>query len=157
MLENGVRPTIFFYNPNIVPREEYARRKAESIRHAASLGLAAVDGDYDHPSWLAHVRGLEDEPERGRRCAACFAMRLAGAARYAHAHGFAVFATTLGASRWKNLSQVNEAGRRAASHCPGLVFWEQDWRKGGLSERRAEVVKAYQFYSQTYCGCEFSI
>ncbi|MDR0757601.1 MAG: epoxyqueuosine reductase QueH, partial [Tannerella sp.] len=155
MLANGLRPTVFYYNPNIFPHGEYARRKAESIRHTASLGVPFVDGDYDRADWLEQVQGLENEPERGRRCPVCFRMRLAETARHAHGHGFSVFATTLASSRWKNLRQIDEAGQYAASRYPGLVFWAQNWRRGGLSERRSELIRKYQFYNQTYCGCEF--
>ena len=76
MTGNGIRPTIFYFNPNIVPLEEYEIRKNESKRHAESLGLTWIDGDYDHEEWLGCVSGLESEPERGRRCEQCFAFRL---------------------------------------------------------------------------------
>jgi predicted adenine nucleotide alpha hydrolase (AANH) superfamily ATPase len=157
MTANGMHPTIFYYNPNIYPYEEYARRKAESIRHTMLLGLPFVDGDYEHARWLAEVCGLESEPERGRRCAVCFALRLVETARTAHERGFTVFATTLAASRWKDLRQIDSAGHSAAARYPGLAFWAQNWRRGGLSERRAELIEEYQFYNQTYCGCEFGI
>jgi predicted adenine nucleotide alpha hydrolase (AANH) superfamily ATPase len=156
MHANGLRPTVFYYNPNIFPREEYERRKAESIRHAESLQLPFVDGDYNHSTWRENVKGFEDEPERGQRCLSCFTMRLIESAHYAHSHGFLVFATTLASSRWKNLEQITEAGQRAAALYPDLIFWTQNWRKDGLSERRRELIKDYQFYNQTYCGCEFS-
>jgi predicted adenine nucleotide alpha hydrolase (AANH) superfamily ATPase len=155
MLANRLRPTVFYFNPNIFPQAEYERRKAESIRHVESLHLPFVDGDYDHASWRGQVRGLEAEPERGARCMACFRMRMAETARYAHEHGFTVFTTTLASSRWKDLRQITGAGRAAADLFPGLAFWAQDWRKGGLSERRNELIKQYGFYNQTYCGCEF--
>ena len=63
----------------------------------------------------------------------------------------------MASSRWKSLEQINEAGKYAVSQYPDVTFWEQNWRKGGLSERRIEIIKAYQFYNQQYCGCEFSI
>ena len=157
LLANGLRPTLFYYNPNIFPREEYDTRKQEAIRFARTQGLDFVDADYDHPAWLHGVQGLEGEPERGRRCLQCFTLRLLATARYAASHGFTVFATTLASSRWKNLDQINEAGRQAAALCPGTVFWEQNWRKGGLQERRNQLLKAYNFYNQLYCGCEFSL
>ena len=157
LLDNGIRPTLFFYNPNIYPREEYERRKAECIRHAERLGLDFVDGDYDHALWQDAVQGLEGEPERGARCLRCFIVRLRVAARYAAAHGFRVLATTLASSRWKNLDQINEAGRTAAGEVEGVTFWEQNWRKGGLQERRRELIAEYRFYNQTYCGCEYSL
>ena len=155
MLENGVRPLVFYFNPNIHPQVEYARRKAENIRLVESLNLSFVDGDYDHMAWREQVRGLENEPERGLRCAVCFEMRLSVAAKYAHAHNFSVFTTTLTSSRWKDLRQIVEAGHKAAAPFPGLTFWEQNWRKGGLSERRNALIRQYGFYNQTYCGCEF--
>lgn len=83
LLDNGVCPTLFFCNPNIYPREEYERRKAECIRHAGRLGLDFVDADYDHDGWVAEMRGLENEPERGARCLRCFTSRLRRTARYA--------------------------------------------------------------------------
>ncbi|MDR1675902.1 MAG: epoxyqueuosine reductase QueH [Tannerella sp.] len=155
MLENGVRPTVFYFNPNICPQAEYERRKAENMHYVESLGLPFVDGDYDHAAWRGRMRGLEREPERGARCMACFRMRLYVAAQYAHAHGFAVFATTLASSRWKDLHQINRAGCEAAASFSGLTFWERNWRKDGLSERRNALIKQYGFYNQTYCGCEF--
>ena len=157
MLENGLRPTLFYYNPNIFPREEYDIRKAEATRFARANGLDIVDGDYDHTRWLQQVSGLEHEPERGGRCLKCFRMRLAETARYAHEHGFSVITTTLASSRWKSLDQINEAGRHAVQAYPDVVWWEQNWRKGGLSERRIAIIKEYGFYNQRYCGCEFSM
>jgi predicted adenine nucleotide alpha hydrolase (AANH) superfamily ATPase len=157
MLANGLHPTVFYFNPNIYPRTEYERRKAESIRYAESLHVPFVDGDYDHAGWLRQVQGLEAEPERGSRCLACFKGRLSVTARYADEHEFTVFTTTLAASRWKNLHQINDAGCQAAALFPGLTFWEQNWRKGGLSDRRNELIKQYRFYNQTYCGCEYSV
>jgi predicted adenine nucleotide alpha hydrolase (AANH) superfamily ATPase len=155
MLENRLHPTVFYFNPNICPQAEYERRKAENIRYVEALGLPFVDGDYDHAAWRGQVQGLEQEPERGARCRVCFGIRLTATAQYAFAHGFRVFATTLASSRWKDLRQITEAGREAAAQFPGLVFWEQNWRKGGLSERRNALVKEHGFYNQTYCGCEF--
>lgn len=157
LLENDIRPTLFYYNPNIFPDEEYEKRKAECLRHTQMLGLDFTDADYEHDKWLCEVSGLESEPERGARCLKCFKIRLAATAGYACEHGFRVFATTLATSRWKSLKQISEAGAYAAALFPGLVFWAQNWRKGGLSERRNELVRLYDFYNQQYCGCEFSM
>ena len=156
MLQHEVRPTIFYFNPNIFPREEYDIRKEESKRHAESLGLQWIDGDYDHERWLEAVRGLEGEPERGSRCLQCFSYRLKVTALQAKALGLQYFTTTLASSRWKSLEQITEAGMRAQTAVPGTVFWAQNWRKGGLQERRNELLRAYNFYNQLYCGCEFS-
>lgn len=169
MLANGIRPTIFYYNPNIYPREEYEIRKNESKRHAESLGIRWIDGDYDHEQWRQGVCGLEGEPERGQRCQQCFILRLKAAAKKAQELGIPYFATTLASSRWKSLDQINQAGLIAQESLksesnlspltphPSPLFWPQNWRKGGLQERRNQLLKEFDFYNQQYCGCEFSI
>lgn len=157
MLAHDVRPTIFYFNPNIWPHEEYEIRKEESKRHATSLGIEWIDGDYNHETWLAAIKGLEGEPERGGRCLQCFRMRLIATAMEAQRRGFTTIATTLATSRWKSLDQIAAAGKMAEEAVSGIHFWAQNWRKGGLQERRNELLKQYQFYNQQYCGCEFSM
>ena len=157
LMKNGVTPVIYYSNPNIYPLEEYLIRKNECTRYADSLGLTIIDDDYCHYEWLAHVKGLENEPERGRRCRRCFEMRLRRTARYAHENGISVVTTTLASSRWKSLEQINAAGQWAVEPYDDVAWWEQNWRKGGLSERRLEIIKQYGFYNQQYCGCEFSM
>lgn len=157
MLENGMRPTIYYYNPNIYPFEEYLVRKNECTRYAQSLGLEIVDEDWNHREWLSCVRGHENEPERGARCLECFRMRLLEAARYAHEHGYDVLTSTLDSSRWKRHDQIVEAGQWAVAQFPGLTFWDRNWRQGGLQERRGQILREQGFYNQQYCGCEFSM
>ena len=157
LMKNGVTPVIYYSNPNIYPLEEYLIRKNECTRYADSLGLTIIDDDYCHDEWLAHVKGLENEPERGRRCRRCFEMRLRRTARYAHENGISVVTTTLASSRWKSLEQINAAGQWAVEPYDDVAWWEQNWRKGGLTERRLEIIKQYGFYNQRYCGCEFSM
>ena len=157
MLANDVRPTIYYYNPNIFPLEEYEIRKNESKRHAESLGLEWIDDDWRHDEWLACVAGLEGEPERGNRCARCFEVRLTAAAKKAVEMGINWFTTTLASSRWKRLDQIENAGHAAEIAVPGAHFWARNWRKGGLQERRNQLLKEYGFYNQLYCGCEFSM
>ena len=157
LLLHGVRPTIYYFNPNIYPREDYEIRKQESTRHAESLGINWIDGDYNHPAWLGCVSGLEGEPERGGRCQLCFNMRLKAAAQEASRLGLRVFTTTLASSRWKSLEQIERAGQLAQELVPGTLFWAQNWRKGGLYERRNQLLREFQFYNQQYCGCEFSM
>ncbi len=157
MLQHGIRPTIYYCNPNIYPQEEYNIRKDECTRYARSLGLDIVDADYDHNAWLQGVKGLEEEPERGGRCLRCFKMRLRDTARYASLHGFKVMTTTLASSRWKSLDQINEAGAWAVQPFEDVMWWDQNWRRGGLQERRNAIIKEYGFYNQQYCGCEFSM
>ena len=167
LLVHAVQPVIYYYNPNIYPREEYDIRKNESKRHAESLGIEWIDEDYQHEAWLDSVCGLENEPERGKRCEECFYHRLFATARKAQELDIPFFATTLASSRWKNLDQINAAGEKAAYmvnrypkdsvvHEP-VTFWAQNWRKDGLQDRRNELLKEYGFYNQQYCGCEFSV
>jgi predicted adenine nucleotide alpha hydrolase (AANH) superfamily ATPase len=100
---------------------------------------------------------MEHEPERGQRCERCFTLRLTAAARKAQQLGIQHFATTLASSRWKSLEQIERAGLAAEKTVPGTAFWAQNWRKGGLQERRNQLLKEYAFYNQQYCGCEFSM
>ena len=164
LLAHQIEPVIYYFNPNIYPHEEYEIRKNESKRHAESLGIRWIDDDPDHEKWRCAVAGLENEPERGRRCEACFYYRLLATARKAQELGIPFFATTLASSRWKNLDQINRAGLTAERSvsvsgptASAVHFWSQNWRKDGLQERRNQLLKQYDFYNQTYCGCEFSM
>ena len=161
MMQNGITPVIYYCNPNIYPLEEYEIRKNECTRYARSLGLEIIDADYDHDNWLDAVRGLEDEPERGGRCLKCFKLRLLRTAEYARSRGIRVITTTLASSRWKSLDQINEAGQWACSLVSApeneVIWWGHNWKKGGLQERRLQIIKEYEFYNQQYCGCEFSM
>ena len=297
LVDNGVRPVLFFSNSNITPYAEYELRRSELERYAAQFGLKVIDDEYDHQAWLDYVlcrnvhespcpgetflppsengtvgtksaeieptpsperdgrhasgecaktsseedisKALAQAPERGPRCQRCFEYRLRRAAMYARAHGLEVLTTTLASSRWKSLEQVDEAGRRACEatgdagcavkpppealpevqrtdrggvggsfprplgvqgdgsippedltsggrrptegersdvggtvpRAPGgsraatgeiivppnaPIWWNQNWRKGGLQPRRAEIIKEQNFYNQTWCGCEYS-
>ena len=157
MLASGVEYTIFFYNPNIHPEREYLLRKDENIRFAEKHGVPFVDADYDTDNWFARAKGMEWEPEKGVRCTMCFDMRFERTALYAHEHGFKVMTSSLGISRWKNMNQINESGRRAVAPYDGLTYWDYNWRKGGGADRMVEIAKREQFYQQEYCGCVYSL
>lgn len=163
MLANEVRPTLFYSNSNIFPDEEYRIRRNELTRFAQQQGLHVIDDDYDHADWLGTVEGLAAEPERGRRCLLCFKYRLLRAARVAQSLGIDTLTTTLASSRWKSLEQINEAGLWATSLVTQenpqhpVTFDTRNWRKGGLQQRRAELLRENGFYNQLYCGCEFSM
>ncbi len=153
----GIEYTIFFYNPNIHPREEYELRKSENIRFAEKHGVPFVDADYDTENWFVRAKGLEWEPERGARCTMCFDMRFERTALHAYEHGFHVITSCLGISRWKNMEQINECGERAASRYPGMSYWTYNWRKKGGAARMIEISKRENFYQQEYCGCIYSL
>ncbi len=157
MSRSGIEYTIFFYNPNIHPQKEYLIRKEENVRFAQKMHIPFVDADYDVDEWFSRARGLEWEPERGARCTACFDMRFDRTALYAVEHGFKVFTSCLGISRWKDMEQINSSGQRVASKYPGLTYWTYNWRKTGGSERMIQISKREKFYQQEYCGCIYSL
>lgn len=154
---SNIDTTIYFYNPNIHPKEEYEIRKDENIRFAKKLGFSFIDADYDKDYWFERVKGYEDAPERGDRCTICFDMRFERSALYAHENNFDIFTTTLGISRWKDLNQINNSGLRAANRYNKLNFWDFNWRKQGGSSRMLEISKKENFYKQEYCGCVYSL
>ena len=157
MLASGIDFTIFFYNPNIHPQREYELRKDENVRFAQQHGVPFIDADYDTDNWFARTKGMENEPERGIRCAACFGMRFERTALYAHEHDFSVISSSLGISRWKNMVQINDCGARAAARYSGMIYWDYNWRKQGGSQRMIEISKRENFYQQEYCGCVYSL
>lgn len=157
MHDAGLELTIFFYNPNIHPKKEYEIRKQENIRYAEKLGIPFIDADYDVQNWFARAKGMEREPERGIRCTMCFDMRFVRTALYAQEHGFKVFTSSLGISRWKDMNQINDCGLRAAEPYEGLQYWTYNWRKDGGSARMYELAKEEAFYAQQYCGCIYSL
>ncbi|MCA9407324.1 MAG: epoxyqueuosine reductase QueH [Candidatus Omnitrophica bacterium] len=157
MVESGINLTIYFYNPNIHPREEYEIRKQENIRFAKAMNIPFIDADYDRDNWFKRVKGLEWEPERGKRCSMCFDMRFERTALFAYENNFQVITSSLGLSRWKDMDQINESGLRAASRYPSMIYWTYNWRKGGGSQRMYEIAKRENFYKQEYCGCVYSL
>lgn len=149
----GCRPVLFFSNSNIDTSGEFEKRYAEVLRYADRFSLRTICDPYDHENWLAAVKGLEDEPERGARCRACFLYRLTRSASKASELGLPAVTTSLASSRWKSLEQVDEAGLAA---CGPQMWWGQNWRKCGLQERRTAIIREQGFYNQNWCGCEFS-
>jgi len=152
-----IKTTVYFYNPNIHPIEEYELRKEENKRYCEALEFNFIDADYDKDNWFDRIKGLEDQPERGERCTKCFDMRFERSALFAHENNFSLFATTLGISRWKDLGQVNKSGLKAARRYDDLTFWDFNWRKQGGSSRMIEISKREEFYQQEYCGCVYSL
>ncbi len=166
LITNEYRVSIIFFNPNIFPQEEYLKRKNEIIGYAKNLEIPIYDLDDDaenfwelaHKDWLEriqHIKGFATLPERSDRCLKCFEYRLEVTAQLADSLGIRLFTSTLASSRWKDLNQIISAGNRASSIYPSTSFWDKNWKKGGLYERRNLLAK--NFYNQKYCGCEFSI
>ena len=121
------------------------------------MNIPFVDGDYDVQNWFYRAKGMENEPERGIRCTMCFDLRFERTALYAYENGFNLFTSSLGLSRWKNMTQINQCGTKAASKYDGLQYWTYNWRKNGGSERMYQIAKRENFYKQEYCGCIYSL
>ena len=151
--------SVFYYNPNIWPQEEYEHRKAEQIRLLREAdfcsGVSYFDLDYDHAEYLEYVRGLEKEPENGARCKECFRLRLEKTAEFAKANGFDCFCTTLSVSPHKNSAVINEVGEEVASKY-GIKWVHSDFKKKDGYLHSTRLAKEYGLYRQDFCGCEFA-
>ena len=151
--------TVFYYNPNIYPGEEYAHRVAEIRRlinemrcpHPVSL----VEGPYDTERFFETAKGMEDLPEGGERCFACYELRLRQAAALAKENGFDYFTTTLSISPLKNADKLNEIGEELAKEY-GVRHLPADFKKREGYKRSIVLSKEYGLYRQDYCGCIFS-
>ncbi len=151
--------TLFYYNPNITSREEYALRVAEARRLTELLPvrhpITFLEGEWDTDRFLEAVRGLEKEPEGGERCRVCFRLRLERAAEIAAAGNYDFFTTTLSISPLKNAALLNELGE-AAGDKYGVKHLPSDFKKRGGYQRSVALSKEYELYRQDYCGCAFS-
>ena len=152
--------TVYYYNPNIYPVQEYARRVEEQERLASRMTFAnpvrVIAGAYDPEDFYQVVRGLEREPEGGERCGKCFELRLREAAKVAAAGHYDYFTTTLSISPLKNAPLLNEIGERLAGEF-GVAYLPSDFKKRGGYQRSIELSKQYELYRQDYCGCVFSV
>ena len=147
--------TIFYFNPNIEPKEEYEKRKEEQKKVCKFFDIPFVDCDYDNFDWHKAVEGLEDEPEGGARCAKCFAFRLLKTAQFAKENGFDLFSTTLTVSPYKNTETVNGVGKEI-SGAVGIRFLEESFKKKDGYLRSVALAKELDLYRQHYCGCLFA-
>ena len=151
--------TVFYYNPNISPAEEYEKRAAEQqhlIRELpAKHPIQLVVGAYEPERFYAVSRGLEQVPEGGERCFRCFRLRLEEAAKMAAEGGFDYFATTLTISPLKNAQKLNEIGEEL-SELYKVEHLPSDFKKKNGYKRSVELSALYGLYRQNYCGCVFS-
>ncbi len=154
--KQGFEVAVFFYNPNIWPKEEYERRYNVLKHWSKKAGFDLTEGEYNHGKWLKSIKGLENEPEGGKRCLVCYEMRLLESARYAKENGFDCLASTLTIGRNKKAEVINPIGVQAASKY-GLKLIEGDWKKQGGQEEACRLSKEEEMYRQDYCGCEFSV
>lgn len=151
--------TILYYNPNIYPPQEYHRREQELerfLQDASMSGISLIELPYDPQEFYTAVKGLEAEPERGERCTVCYRLRMEQAARYAAAHGFDWFTTTLSISPVKDPVRINQIGQELAQKY-GVAHLPSEFRKKNGYKRSLELSAEYGLYRQDYCGCVFSV
>lgn len=153
LAEKGQDFAVMFFNPNIKPEAEYQKRLKENERICKELNVPFIEGDYVPELWQEATKGLETEPERGKRCDQCFYMRLKVGAEYAKAHGFTRITSVFGISRFKDFDQVCRAGKKVENET-GIPYDTTNWRKNGGLERTEQLGKAKNLYRQTYCGCK---
>lgn len=158
-LSQYFRITLFYYNPNISPEEEYVKRVGEVRRLLSELPVQYpvefVEGRYDSFHFLEMAKGHEHDPERGERCRGCYRMRLEETAKYAKAGNFDWFTTTLTVSPYKNAQELNAIGEELAGKY-GVRFLHSDFKKRNGSLRSIQLSRRYGLYRQNYCGCVFS-
>ena len=151
--------TIAFYNPNIHPYEEYDKRAGEFQKILTQgefpNGVDMVLGNYDYDAFEAAAMPYREEPEGGRRCSACFELRLKETAKLAKEGGYECFASTLSVSPHKNSAMLNEIGSAIAEGF-GVKYLIADFKKQDGYKRSVELSKRYGLYRQSYCGCESS-
>lgn len=151
--------TLYFYDPNIFPEAEYRKRLDELRRLVTCLpeaaGVEVIAPEYRPEAFFTAVRGLEDVPEGGARCAACFRLRLDAAARYAAENGFGYFTTTLSVSPLKNAALLNGVGEEMGEKY-GVRHLPSDFKKHDGYKRSVELSALYGLYRQDFCGCVYS-
>ena len=150
--------TLFYYNPNIFPKQEYDKRYDELRRLVSDMGLRDVefaDAEYEPEVFFELVKGLEALPERSERCKLCYAQRLEQTAKVASLGGFDYFTTTLSISPYKNADWLCEIGGEMAERY-GVRYLYSDFKKRGGYKRSIELSEKYGLYRQDFCGCVFS-
>ncbi|MFQ5561562.1 MAG: epoxyqueuosine reductase QueH [Nitrospinota bacterium] len=155
LLKEKFNITLYFYGPNIHPREEYLFRLEEVKRFSQECGLKLITGDYDAGEWFSEMKGLEAQPEGGKRCERCFTMRLQQSCSLSKKGKFDLFATVLTVSPHKNSAVINTIGAdisKQASH----TFYTADFKKNNGFQKSVALGKKFNLKRQNYCGCLFS-
>ena len=159
LLKDEFDITVFYYNPNIHPKEEYELRLSEVKRLIKEMGLSdrinVIDGEYDTKEYFDVCSSLKDEKEGGARCSECFKLRLGKTAEYAKENGFDMFATTLTISPHKNSTVINQIGEELGNQF-GVHFAKSDFKKREGFKKSNELAAQYNIYRQNYCGCCYS-
>ena len=159
-LSNFFKITIFYYNPNITNKDEYHKRVLEVKKFISEFktkyAISFIEGKYDPDRFFAISKGLENEPERGRRCYKCYKLRLEETARVASSLGYRNFCTTLTLSPYKNSNWLNEIGSELNKKYESNYLYSDFKKKNGY-KRSIELSHEYNLYRQDYCGCVYSL
>lgn len=149
--------TVYYYNPNIEPYEEYIKRKEEQKRYLTELNknVHFEDCDYEHEEFALIAKGKEDLPEGGFRCHECYKLRLLKTAQKAKEKNFEYFGTTLTVSPYKNSQVLNSIGKEI-SEILNIKYLYSDFKKKEGYKRSIELSKEHNLYRQDYCGCSYS-
>ena len=152
--------TLLWYNPNLYPQEEFDRRFRTQVELIEKMGLAdkvsVLAEPWKSEEYYARVKGLEEEPEGGKRCTECFRLRLLETAKLAKHYGFDYFCTTLTLSRYKDAVRINALGEEIGAML-GISWLPSDFKKQGREVRSSQLARQYGLYQQLYCGCEYSL
>ncbi|MBQ8193242.1 MAG: epoxyqueuosine reductase QueH [Bacilli bacterium] len=158
-LTNYFDITIFYYNPNIYPYEEYLKRKEEQIKLIKAVdtknNVDIIDCDYDNDLFDKKIKGLENEPERGNRCRVCYRMRMEKTAITAKENNYDYFGTTLSVSPYKNSNWINEFGKEL-EEIYHIKWLYSDFKKKDGYKKSILLSQKYNLYRQNYCGCIYS-
>jgi predicted adenine nucleotide alpha hydrolase (AANH) superfamily ATPase len=146
----------FFYNPNIFPKQEYEKRLTWMRRLSEKWNIVLYEGNYDQENWLLLTEKYKHEPEGGKRCDVCFAVRLEKTAQLAKEKHYDIFCTTLSISPHKNAKSINDIGKEIGAKY-GIGFLEANFKKGNGFKKSVELSKELGLYRQDYCGCVYSI
>ncbi|PWL44317.1 epoxyqueuosine reductase QueH [Christensenella sp. MSJ-20] len=149
------RLELFYYNPNIAPEQEYQKRLWEQKKLAERLQIPVLEEAYRPQDFYDMARGMEDAPEGGIRCKACYRLRLRKTAQLARERGVDYFCTTLSISPLKDAQAINVIGREEGEQA-GVRWLPSDFKKRGGYQRSIELAREYGLYRQNYCGCLFS-
>ena len=155
LLKEDYEVSGYFYNPNIHPSKEYDLRLKDTREVAQTLNVKLLEEIYDDERWFKITQKFKDEPEKGRRCDVCYAMRLKRTARKASELGFDMFATVMSLSPWKKADVLNRLGKMFA-HRYKINFLEANFKKKNGFRKSVELSKGHGLYRQNYCGCIYS-
>ena len=156
LLKENYEVSGYFYNPNIYPAEEYELRLKETSKIAQTLNIKLIEEVYENDRWFTLTQKFKKEPEKGRRCDICYAMRLQRTAQKTSELGFDIFTPGMSLSPWKKADVLNRMGRMFGRRYK-INFLEADFKKKDGFRKSVETSKNYGLYRQHYCGCLYSM